>query len=258
MRLRFRFSTIPLLATIVVVALGIALGNWQGRRAAEKIALQAVLAEHSRQAPLELTGGTSDVPQEFRRVRVRGAFVPGFPVFLDNRPYQGRAGYYLVMPFKIAGADQYVLVARGWLPRTAGEVGRLPGYQTPAGLVAIEGIMRLDLGHVMQLGTAAPVAPNAMVQNVAVSDVARASGLPLLPFFIQQTGQGGDALVRDWPAPALGVEKHQGYAFQWYVLAVMAILFFIITGLRRGSPPNFKPDPGPDPGTDPRPESLRD
>lgn len=242
MRLRFRFRTIPLIATVALVALGIALGNWQERRAAEKIALQTELSERSREAPLVLTGGTSDVPHEFRRVSVRGQFVPGFPVFLDNRPYQGRAGYFLVMPFKIAGADQYVLVARGWLPRQAGEVGRLPQYATPGGQVAIDGIMRLDLGHVMQLGTAPALTPDAMVQNLSVADVARASGLPLLPFFIQQTGpQAGDALVRDWPAPALGVDKHRGYAFQWYALAAMAVLFFIITGWRREPKPDLEP-----------------
>jgi len=76
-----------------------------------------------------------------------------------------------------------------------------------------------------------------------VADAARASGLPLLPFFIQQTGpQADDALVRDWPAPALGVEKHQGYAFQWYALAAMAVLFFIITGLRREPKPHPEPE----------------
>jgi cytochrome oxidase assembly protein ShyY1 len=237
MRLRFRFKTIPFIATIIVVALGISLGNWQERRAAEKIALQAQLAERSKQAPLVLTGGTSAVPQEFRRVIVRGQFVPGFPVFLDNRPYQGHAGYFLVMPFKIEGADQYVLVARGWLPRTVADANRRPAYQTPAGVTQVEGVMRLDLGRVMQLGSAAPLLPNAMVQNLSVSQVARASNLPLLPFFIEQTGprQAGDGLTHDWPAPALGVEKHQGYAFQWYALAVMALLFFVITGTRRES-----------------------
>ena len=110
--MRFRVKTIPLLATIVVVALGIALGNWQTRRATQKLALQAQMAARGAEAPLLLTGGTVTVPQEFRRVSMRGAFVPGFPVFLDNRPYQGRAGYFLLMPFKIEGADQYVLVAR--------------------------------------------------------------------------------------------------------------------------------------------------
>jgi cytochrome oxidase assembly protein ShyY1 len=34
-------------------------------------------------------------------------------------------------------------------------------------------------------------------------------------------------------APALNVEKHQGYAFQWYALSVMALLFFVFTGFKR-------------------------
>lgn len=248
MRLRWRFKLIPLLATVLVVALGIALGNWQERRAAQKIALQNEMATHSKLAPLELTGGTSDVPQEFRRVTVRGEFFAGFPVFLDNRPYQGRAGYYLVMPFKIAGADQYVLVARGWLPRAMGAAGTEPAFQTPAGATTVEGIVRLGLGHVMQLGSAAPVLPHAMLQNLSTTEFARASNLPLAPFFIEQTGPqvSGDPLVRDWPAPTLGVEKHKGYAFQWYALAAMAFIFFIFTGLRR--------EPRHDPEHDPRPE----
>jgi cytochrome oxidase assembly protein ShyY1 len=52
---------------------------------------------------------------------------------------------------------------------------------------------------------------------------------------IEQTGDSGDGLVRDWPKPSLGMEKHQGYAFQWFALAATAILFFVITGFKRGS-----------------------
>jgi surfeit locus 1 family protein len=25
--------------------------------------------------------------------------------------------------------------------------------------------------------------------------------------------------VRNWPAPALDIDRHKGYAFQWYALA---------------------------------------
>jgi cytochrome oxidase assembly protein ShyY1 len=47
-------------------------------------------------------------------------------------------------------------------------------------------------------------------------------------------GNAGDGLVRDWPAPSLGIERHRGYAVQWYALALMAVIFFVVTGLRRG------------------------
>ena len=237
MRIRFRFRAIPFVATVLLVALGIALGQWQERRAAGKIALQHKLAERSAAAPLALGAQPVDAaPLEYRRVALRGAFVPGWPVFLDNRPQDGKAGFYLLMPFRIEGSDTHVLVARGWLPRNTAEHDKLPPYETPAGTVAIEGIVKTTIGHIMQLGSAPAVAPNAILQNIDVAQVAAASGLKLQPFFIEQTGPAaaGEMLVRDWPAPSLGVEKHQGYAFQWYALAVMALLFFLMTGFRRG------------------------
>jgi surfeit locus 1 family protein len=158
-------------------------------------------------------------------------------VALNNRPWNGRAGFYLAMPFELAGSHLHVLVARGWLPRNVADPTSLPPYQTPAGQVTIEGVVRSDLGHIMQLGTAIAPRPGAIVQNLAVADFARASGLNTASVFVEQTGAAGDGFVRDWPAPALGVEKHQGYAFQWYALAVMAALFFVITGFRRGPSP---------------------
>lgn len=238
MRIAFRFRAIPLLATVLLVALGIALGNWQERRAADKTALQAKLSARGALAPVALgAAATGLAPLEYRRVTVTGEFVPGWAVFLDNRPQQGRAGFYLVMPFKIAGSDNCVLVARGWLPRDSAVRERLPRFSTPAGQVTIEGVVAGSLGHVLQLGTAAPLKPNAIVQNVDVAGFAAASGLKLLPFFVEQGGPGGqgEALVRDWPAPSTGIERNKGYAFQWYGLAAMAFLFFVITGFRSGT-----------------------
>ncbi|HEY0060568.1 MAG TPA: SURF1 family protein [Telluria sp.] len=238
MRIGFRFRTIPFVATVLLVALGVALGQWQDRRAATKIALQQQMSARAAQAPLVLTPQRQDPAQmEFRSVQVAGEFVAEWPLFLDNRPQQGKVGFYLLMPFKIAGSDTHVLVARGWLPRYTGEHDRLPEFETPRGTVIVTGIARAAMGKVMQLGQAAPVAPRAILQNLEPAQFAAASKLQVQPFFIEQTGPAvaGEKLVRDWPAPALGVEKHQGYAFQWYALAVMALLFFVITGFRRGT-----------------------
>ena len=237
MRLRFRFRTVPFLATLVLVLLGIALGNWQTRRAAEKSALQAKLEQGMASAPITLDGSKVDpAVLEFHRVVVTGEFVPNWPVFLDNRPQAGRTGFILLMPFKIAGSNRAVLVARGWLPRNTAEHDRLPSYATPPGRVTIEGRAVRQMPRVMQLGTPAPLAPNALVQNTAPGEVARASGLDLLPLVLEQTGPGtaGDGLLRDWPAPGADIDRHKGYAVQWYALAAMAFLFFVITGFRSG------------------------
>ena len=238
MRISFRFRPIPFVATVLLVALGVSLGQWQERRAAQKIALQHKLSERAGEAPLVISPDPVEAATlEYRHVRVTGQFVADWPLYLNNRPQDGRAGFYLVMPFKIDGSATHVLVARGWLPRNAADAAKLPPYATPAGTVTIDGIVKASVGHIMQLGTPASVRPGAIVQNIDPAQFAQASGLKLQPFFIEQSGPApaADGLVRDWPAPSLGVEKHQGYAFQWYALAVMALLFFVITGFRRGT-----------------------
>ncbi|MBV6322359.1 SURF1 family protein [Duganella violaceipulchra] len=240
MGIAFRFKLIPFVATVLVVALGIQLGNWQQRRAAQKIVLQTKLTQGNASAPVQLDGAPLAAEAvEFRRVSVTGEFVANWPLYLDNRPSAGRSGFYLLMPFKIAGTGMHVLVARGWLPRDPADRARLPAYATPSGTVTLQGMARLDAGHVMELARTPTLTPKAIVQNADPLQVARDSGLTMQPFVIEQTAaaqpSGDDAqMVRDWPAPALNVEKHQGYAFQWYALSAMAVIFFVVNGFRRG------------------------
>jgi cytochrome oxidase assembly protein ShyY1 len=235
--MRFRFRTIPFVATLLLVGLGIALGNWQTRRAAEKTALQARLQQRSAQAPLVLDGKDVDpAAVEYRRVMVSGTFLPNWTVYLDNRPLDGRSGFVVVTPLRIAGSDRVVLVERGWAPRDPAVHDRVPTVPPPAGLRTVEGSAVSHPARVMDLGTPPPPAPGAIVQNLDVDGFARASGLSVLPVLVEQAGPAGEgdaALVRQWAAPATDVDRHKGYAFQWYALAGMAGLFYLITGFRR-------------------------
>lgn len=247
-RFRFRFRLVPFVVTVLLVVLGIALAQWQTRRGDQKQAIESRLLQREADATVRLGAAlqVQDVDQlEFRRMALRGEFIAGWPVYLDNRPLNGVAGFYVLMPFKLAASDtlsdSYVLVARGWLPRDPADRSKLPSYPTPAGTVEIEGLVRRDFGHVLQLGDAAPLRPQAIVQNLAVSEFAAASKFKLQPFVIEQTSNTEDHLLRDWPRPSLGIEKHRGYAFQWYALAVMALIFFVVTGFRRGPENTDKP-----------------
>ena len=237
MRIRFHFRLIPFVVTAALVVLGIALAQWQGRRAEQKLQIAAQLQARAVQAPLQLSE-TMVVPQdvEFRRVSVRGEFVREWPVYLDNRPYNGRPGFYVIMPFKIDGSPASVLVQRGWIPLNLTDRNKLMPYPTPSGTITIGGIARRHVSRVMQFAGAAPVAPGAIVQNLQIDELARAAHLTLQPILIEQVTQAGDpadGLVRDWPIPSSGVDQHRGYAFQWYALALMALVFFIATGIKR-------------------------
>ena len=242
MRIGFRFRWIPFVVMLLLVALGLSLARWQERRFDEKTARAARLEAGNRQAPLQL-GAQPLLAQdgeaiEYRRVRITGHFLPAWTVYLDNRPYQGQAGFHVLTPFQLEHSSMHVLVAQGWLPRNNQERTRIPDYATPSGTVTIEGVVRLHAGHVMELGQAAPLAPQAIVQNITIGQLAKASGLAFQPVLVEQTAPmlpAGVLPVRDWPAPDLGADKHRGYAFQWTALAVMAFLFFVFTGIRRAN-----------------------
>ena len=249
MRIRFHFRWIPFVVMLLLVALGVSLAQWQQRRGDEKVARAARLEAGNLAAALALSAAPmlpADAQAiEYRRVTVTGNFVPAWTVYLDNRPYKGQAGFHVLTPFQIDGSAMHVLVAQGWLPRNNAERTRIPDYTTPAGMVTISGIARLNAGHVMELGTAPALAPHAIVQNADIAQLAQASGLSLQPFILEQTVAVVDRTatapassqlpVRDWPAPDLGADKHRGYAFQWYALALMAFLFFVFTGFRRAN-----------------------
>lgn len=226
---------VPLIATVLLVALGLGLGHWQTSRGDEKQAIADKLAQREAAAPLTLGASLLAADQvEYRRVAVSGTFLSDWAIYLDNRPQNGVAGFYVLMPLRIADSDTYVLVARGWAPRSGADRSLLPRMSTPTGRVALTGVARLHPGRLLQLGEAAPLQPHAIVQNVDVTQLAAASHLKLQPFIIEQTSDLQDGLVRDWVQPSLGIERHRGYAFQWYALAAMAALFFVFTGFRRG------------------------
>ncbi|MCM0043483.1 MAG: SURF1 family protein [Burkholderiaceae bacterium] len=239
MRLPFRFRWIPFAATAVVVVVGIALGNWQQRRAADKEALslqQAAFAEMPLVDASAVARGAQ--PEVLRRVVAEGRFVAGWPLYVDNRPHQGKAGFYLLMPLKLAGSDAAVLVLRGWFARDPADRTRVPDIPVPPGPVRIEGRVRDVVARTMPMGTPPPLQPRTIVQNVAIDELAAASGLTLQNFIIEQTSDTPDGLLRDWPAPSAGIDKHRGYAFQWYALAAAAFIFFLVTGFRSGSKRN--------------------
>lgn len=236
MRFTFRFRLIPFVAAAIAVAIGLSLGQWQTRRAAEKIAIEQKIQERQAAPALQLSDATSDPDDiEFRHLSVKGEFLRDWPIYLDNRPHDGVAGFYLLMPFKVADSQLHILVARGWIPRNVADRTKMPAIVTPGGQLQIEGVVRRDIGHVMQLGEVDAPRPHAIVQNLDVAGFAAASGLQMSPMVLEQLTDTGDGLVRDWPVPSTGVDKHRGYAFQWYGLAAMAFIFFVVTGIRRGT-----------------------
>jgi surfeit locus 1 family protein len=209
-------------------AAGIALGHWQARRADEKRALGVQLARAIDAAPIELASGPLD-PQAVtsRKVAARGRFDGEYTVLLDNKLRRGRAGYEVVTPLRMNGT--HVLVNRGWIAagRTRAELPQVP---VPNGVVRVEG---LALAHLPRALAAGPELAGKVRQNLEIDAFAKETGLRLQPIVIEQHSPADDGLLREWPRPDAGVEKHESYALQWYSLAVLAVVLLVVLSIRR-------------------------
>lgn len=218
-----RRGWLVLLAALLASALTARLGFWQLDRAAQKLSLQAAIdTEATRPAlgNLALTG--SD--QLHRRVALRGTWLPERTVWLDNRPMDGRVGFFVVTPLRLAGRAEAILVQRGWAPRHAVERSRLPPLVTPAGEVEVVGRLAASPSRLYELGDAST---GVIRQNLDPATFATEAGLQLLPLTVVQTAGDDDGLQRHWPAPDLGLHKHYGYAFQWFALCALVLILYV-------------------------------
>jgi len=222
---------VALVAAAVGIAATVSLGNWQMRRAEDKLALQARRDAAERAAPVQVSArDLADLPRRAPvRVKLRGSFEHERTVWLDNRMMDGRAGFFVVTPLRIEGTEAAILVMRGFVARDPADRQRLPAIGKPKGELEVEGLALAEAPRLFELGATPPGSLPAIWQNLDYAAFEQASGRRVARIIVQQTSDGGDGLARRWPRPSAGVEKHRGYAFQWYALAVLlAVLAAVV------------------------------
>ena len=226
----FRPGLVPSLAAAAFIALTVALGDWQSRRAEEKLEIGRRIDEASRGPVLSVPAERVDAAGfERRRVSARGIFVAGDTLFLDNKLIHGVAGYQVLTPLKLEGGRVHVLVARGWI--AAGDRSRLPAVPTPEGAQTIEGTAVVLGSRFLELAPESASGP--LRQNLVLVREEKSLGLTLQPFIIEQTSDARDGLVREWERPDTGVERHRSYALQWYSFAALAAVLYVALGFKR-------------------------
>jgi len=235
-----------LFAALVSAGVTASLGFWQLRRAAYKEQLEAAIHASQKLAPVgNVAISDSNALQGLlhRPAHVKGQWVAPATVFLDNRQMNGQQGFFVVTPLRLDPDGPWLLVQRGWVPRDFMDRSHVPSVPTPAGIVTVSGRIAAAPGKVYQLGEDAegPIRQNLDIDAFAQEhrvEVLNGSLLQLAP----SDTSVSDGLLRDWPQVASGVDKHYGYAFQWFGLCALIVILYvwfqIISPLRntRGRP----------------------
>ena len=223
------------LATLVGVALTLALGRWQLQRAAYKEDLAAQMQVRAALPPLPQDALVALGPETLpgyaqRRTVLRGVWLPQYTVALDNRQMLDKQGFFILTPLQLDAAGTVVLVQRGWLPRNFLQRDALLPFETPTAPVEVAGTIALAPARLYEFDA---VARGGIRQNLDIAHFRTEAGLALKDFMLVQQGPASEGLLRAWSAPNLGVERHYGYAFQWFSLAALiAGLYFWFQWLR--------------------------
>jgi surfeit locus 1 family protein len=219
--------------TLFAVAFFCWLGSWQLGRAEQK---QELLAQYEagQRTRITITSENADTLSRYQRVRISGRYDPEHQILLDNMPsHAGRPGYRVLTPMlSLAG---WLLVDRGWLPLGATRA-ELPNISVPAGDRDITGTMD-SLPRAGITLESAPVAADTPWPRVlsfpSQADLEQQLGHKLIPGVLLLDPSHPDGYERIWEAH-LGFEpeRHIGYAVQWFALAAVAAVIFVLMGFR--------------------------
>lgn len=221
--------------SVTLFPLFIGLGFWQLDRAEEKARLAQSFEQRSQQAPALLDRdllAADSADLGYLPVAVVGRFLQGRDLLLDNRIQGGRFGYEIVSPLQLASGEGLVLVNRGWI---AGDPARLelPDVPAVAGDVRLTGHLYVAPGAPyllaeQELNGPWPIRLQALEMDKLVASLGARLGAELMPYPVRiDAGQPG-ALDVAWQIVNVSPAKHQGYAVQWFTMAAVLLLFFLL------------------------------
>ncbi|KQX66584.1 hypothetical protein ASD06_04255 [Angustibacter sp. Root456] len=252
-------QTVGVWVLAVLVALAcVALGRWQWHRFHDKHDRKQLVQRNYDAPPVPLSQLISSPDAAFppgvqwRQARVKGRYDVAATTLVRNRPHDVGGsptfGYEVLVPLVLDDGSA-LLVDRGWIPN--GTAGSAPGERPDAVPAPPSGPVEV----VVRLRPSEPRRPQrtrpGQVGSIAVSQVAQLTGLRLYP--------GYGALVSETPAPAKpltslhppqldgGEGINASYAVQWWIFAVLALLFPLWLRRRRAAEADGEGQPvGPD------------
>ena len=99
----------------------------------------------------------------------------------------------------------------------------VPVVTTSAGIVSLEGRIAPPPAKLYEFAASEA---GAIRQNLELVEFSREIGQPLADVTVLQSGPASEGLLRDWPRLNVGVDKHYGYAFQWFALGALIALLY--------------------------------
>lgn len=235
--LKFRPAWRITIVTVVLFAGFVALGFWQVDRAYQKTQLRDEVLSRAALTPIVIGAVLLDVnAANYRAAMASGVYMAEYQLLLDNQVYRGQAGYHVLTPMRIPGSQTLLLVNRGWVSWGA-DRQHIPEINTPLDELTVKGRLVKPVENPYSLDTTLDQNELGKVwQSVDLERFRRLTGMPVHGLVMQLDSESphDPSLTRVWPQyEDTWIQRHYGYAVQWFGLAITLIVIFVVVNTKR-------------------------
>ncbi len=230
----FKPNLIPTIVFLLVLPILLRLGFWQLDRAEEKRNLITLFKQQNNLGPLLITDNIDlDTKLNYRSAKIEGEYNLDKQVFIDNKVYQGKIGVYVMTPLRLKNSEYSILVNRGWVPMVI-DRSSLPKITTPTERLSLMGKIKVlnkkpfMVGEQFQSNQGWP----ALMQWTNIAEIEKKSGLKLLPYIFLLDNKEKSGYTRNWKPIFMQPEKSTSYAVQWFTLAFVLMIIYIVVNLK--------------------------
>jgi|TARA_B110000263_G_scaffold69513_1_gene60510 surfeit locus 1 family protein len=221
MSLRFFLPSILITATFAFL---VSLGFWQLDRADEKRGIEASIKQ-ANTGSVELIMEEGDLlNKEYYEVRLQGKYLSDKQFIYDNQIVNQVSGYYVLTPYALDGQSKAILINRGFIPWN-GRRDKLADIfiEQDAREVKVQiskPIKRMELKST-DSGIEFPV----LIQSIDLEEMGEIASVDFSKVIGLLDANSMEGFVRKWEPYTGSIEKHIGYAIQWFLMAlVLAII----------------------------------
>ena len=250
---KIKLPILLVLAIVIVLAM-LRLGVWQLDRAEQKTELLNQVKAYSRLPAAELKSllGELDAAMRFRKVVATGRYLAEKSIYIDNQVLAGQVGYRVFTPFLISessasiNTNNVIMIDRGWI--SVGESrAQLPAFISSAETITLAGRLNTPPAKPPIWNDKYSVSDGQLWQYLPLQEYAKQMQLTVLPLVLELAPELTDSelgsQLEPRPDPQFKrmwleiddewVAKHQGYAFQWFAMALAFCIACLVLLIRR-------------------------
>jgi surfeit locus 1 family protein len=229
MSFRFLVPSILILATMAFL---VSLGFWQLDRADQKRTIEASIQKANTGVVELIVNQNELLNKEYYEVRLQGSYISDKQFIYDNQIVDQASGYYVLTPFVLTGQSNAIMINRGFIPWN-GRRDQLDDIAVDSAFREIKiqvsrPIKRIEL-KTSDISNQFPV----LIQAIDFDVIEEISSTSFVDVIGLLDPSSDDGFVRKWEPYTGSIEKHIGYAIQWFLMALVLGIIGIRIGLKQ-------------------------